>query len=37
MGQAGIGDDAGWFDWLFVYEAYNRLRDQERLVEGIIS
>ncbi len=32
-----LGDDAEWFDWLFVYEAYNRLRDQEKLVEGIIS
>ena len=31
-----LGDDAEWFDWLFVYEAHNRLRYKEKLVEGLI-
>ena len=32
-----LGDDAEWFDWLFVYEAYNIVRDKEKLVEGLIQ
>ncbi len=30
-----LGDDAEWFDWLFVYEAYNRVTEQEKIIEGL--
>ncbi|MFP4087569.1 MAG: hypothetical protein ACLFUL_12345 [Desulfobacteraceae bacterium] len=33
--QGTLGDDAEWFDWVFVYETYIRLKNQEKLVEGI--
>jgi hypothetical protein len=30
-----LGDDADWFDWLFVYEAYSRIIKQKRIIEGL--
>jgi len=30
-----LGDDEEWFDWLFVYEAYNRVIEQEKIIEGL--
>jgi len=30
-----LGDDEEWFDWLFVYEAYNRIVKQKEVVEGL--
>ena len=30
-----LGDDAEWFDWLFVYEAYSRIIKQKRIIEGL--
>ena len=30
-----LGDDAEWFDWLFVYEAYNRIIKQKKIIEGL--
>ena len=34
--QAGkLGDDAEWFDWLYVYEAYNRIIKQKKIIAGL--
>ncbi len=34
--QAGkLGGDAEWFDWLYVYEAYNRMIKQKKIIEGL--
>ena len=30
-----LGDDAEWFDWLFVYEAYSKIIKQKRIIEGL--
>jgi hypothetical protein len=30
-----LGDDAEWFDWLFVYEAYNKIIEQEKIIKGL--
>lgn len=30
-----LGDDAEWFDWLFVYEAYNKIIKQKQIIEGL--
>ncbi len=30
-----LGDDAEWFDWLFVYEAYNKIIQQKKVIEGL--
>ena len=30
-----LGDDAEWFDWIFVYEAYNKIMKQKRIIEGL--
>ena len=30
-----LGDDAEWFDWLFVYEAYNKIIKQKKIIEGL--
>lgn len=31
-----LGDDAEWFDWIFVYEAYNKIIEQKKIIEGLI-
>ena len=34
--QAGkLGDDAEWFDWLYVYEAHDQIIKQKRIIEGL--
>ena len=30
-----LGDDAEWFDWLFVYEAYSKIIRQKKIIEGL--
>ncbi len=30
-----IGDDAVWFDWIFVYEAYNTAVRQIKIIENL--
>jgi hypothetical protein len=30
-----LGDDAAWFDWIFVYEAYNKTIKQKKIIEGL--
>ncbi|MCK4389804.1 MAG: hypothetical protein KAV83_06165 [Desulfobacterales bacterium] len=30
-----LGDDAEWFDWIFVYEAYNKIIKQKKIIEGL--
>ena len=30
-----LDDDAEWFDWLFVYEAYNKIIEQEKIIKGL--
>jgi hypothetical protein len=30
-----LGDDAEWFDWLFVYEAYNKIIEQKKIIDGL--
>lgn len=30
-----LGDDAEWFDWLFVYEVYSKISRQKKIIEGI--
>ena len=30
-----LGDDEEWFDWLFVYEAYNRIIEQKKIIDGL--
>jgi len=30
-----LGDDAKWFDWLFVYEAYNKIIKQKKIIKGL--
>ncbi len=30
-----LGDDAEWFDWLYVYQAYNRIIKQKKIIEGL--
>ena len=30
-----IGDDADWFDWIFVYEAYNKITRQIKIIESL--
>lgn len=30
-----LGDDAEWFDWLFVYEAYNKIIRQKKIIKGL--
>lgn len=30
-----LGDDAEWFDWLFVYEAYSKIIMQKKIIEGL--
>ncbi|RLB88442.1 MAG: hypothetical protein DRH26_13570 [Deltaproteobacteria bacterium] len=29
-----FGDDAEWFDRLFVYEAYSKISRQKKIIEG---
>jgi len=30
-----LGDDAEWFDWIFVYEAYKKIREQKKIIQGL--
>jgi len=30
-----LGDDEDWFDWLFVFEAYNKSINQEKIIKGL--
>ncbi len=30
-----LGDDAEWFDWFFVYEAYNKIIQQKKIIKGL--
>lgn len=30
-----LGDDAEWFDWIFLYEVYNKIIKQKRIIEGL--
>jgi len=30
-----LGDDAEWFDWIFVYEAYSKIIKQKKIIEGL--
>jgi len=30
-----LSDDAEWFDWIFVYEAYNKIIRQKKIIEGL--
>lgn len=30
-----LGDDAEWYDWLFVYEAYNKAIQKKRILDGL--
>jgi len=30
-----LGDDEEWFEWLFVYEAYNGIVKQKEVIEGL--
>ncbi|MBC2696377.1 MAG: hypothetical protein HF982_14100 [Desulfobacteraceae bacterium] len=30
-----LGDDAEWFDWLFVCEAYNKIIQQKKIIKGL--
>jgi len=30
-----LGDDAEWFDWLFVYEAYSKIIRQKKIIEKL--
>lgn len=30
-----LGDAAEWFDWLFVYEAYNKIIKQKEIINGL--
>ena len=30
-----LGDDAEWFDWIFVYEAYDKIIEQKRIIEEL--
>jgi hypothetical protein len=30
-----LGDDEEWFDWLFVYEAYNKIIKQKKIIEKL--
>lgn len=30
-----LGDAAEWFDWLFVYEAYNKIIKQEKTIKRL--
>lgn len=30
-----LGDDAEWFDWIFVYEAYSKIMAQKKIIEGL--
>jgi len=31
-----LGDDAEWFDWIFVYEAYKKIMRKKQIMEGLI-
>lgn len=30
-----LGDDAEWFDWIFLYETYNKIIRQKKIIEGL--
>jgi len=30
-----LGDEEEWFDWLYVYETYNRVTEQEKIIKGL--
>jgi hypothetical protein len=30
-----LDDDEEWFDWFFVYEAYNKIIEQQRIIDGL--
>lgn len=30
-----LGDDADWYDWLFLWEAYNKANQKKRILEGL--
>ena len=30
-----LGDAPDWFDWLFVYEAYNKINKQKEIINGL--
>jgi len=30
-----LGDDEEWFDWLFVYEAYHKIYEQKKIIDGL--
>jgi len=30
-----LGDDPEWYDWLFVYEAYNKAVQKKQILEGL--
>jgi hypothetical protein len=30
-----LGDDEEWFDWLFIYEAYQKVVEQHKLLKSL--
>ncbi len=30
-----LGDDAEWFDWIFLYETYSKIVRQQEIIEGL--
>jgi hypothetical protein len=30
-----LGDDEEWFDWIFVYEAYSKIKEQKKIIKGL--
>lgn len=30
-----LGDDAEWFDWIFLYETYSKIVRQQKIIEGL--
>ncbi len=30
-----LGDNAEWFDWIFLYETYSKIVRQQEIIEGL--
>jgi hypothetical protein len=33
--DGNLGDDADWYEWLFVYEAYKKAIQKKRILDGL--
>ena len=35
--SGALGDDEEWLDWLFVHEAYSKIRKQKKIIKELLA